>query len=395
MSSSSPPLVYVVALEPSGDVLGSRFMTALRDTADSGVRIEGVGGQLMCGAGLKPLFDPSDLAILGIFEALPKARMILLRVREVLDDIERLQPDVLVTIDSWGFTGRLHKALAKRGSKVKRVRYVAPQVWAWRPGRARQLASWIDHLLTLFPFEPPLFEKHGLKATCVGHPVVEDHPGDPDQELFRELLNIRAGSPVLAVLPGSRMAEVKALMPVFGQVISSLRDVNPDIHVVIPTLGSVEPTVREWASSLAGPVHVVTGSKERNETFAIAGVAIAASGTVTLELAKAGVPHVIAYKVNPFSAFVFRRLAKTKYVNLVNILLGRSVVPECLQESCMAEEIESKVTELLNSSYAKEAQKKGFVEALSLLRRQDVSPSTHAAQIVLGLVHRGLARDIQ
>lgn len=388
MSSSAPPLVYVVALEPSGDVLGSRLMTALHDTADSGVRIEGVGGQLMRGAGLKSLFDPSDLAILGIFEVLPKARLVLRRVREVLDDIERLKPDVLVTIDSWGFTGRVHKALTKNGNKVKRVRYVAPQVWAWRPGRSKQLASWIDHLLTLFPFEPPLFEKHGLKATWVGHPVVEDHTSELDQALFREALNIPVGSPVLAVLPGSRMAEVKALMPIFGQVITGLRTVNPNIHVVVPTLGSVEPGVRKWASSLAGPVHVVTGSKDRNETFAIADVAIAASGTVTLELAKAGVPHVIAYKVNPLSAFAFRRLAKTKFVNLVNILLGRSIVPECLQESCRVEEIESKVTALLNSNSEKEAQKNGFVEALSLLKREDVSPSTYAAQVVLGLVDR-------
>ncbi|NKB45585.1 MAG: lipid-A-disaccharide synthase [Alphaproteobacteria bacterium] len=387
-NTGSSPLVYLVALEPSGDALGARLITALRETSSSGVRIAGVGGEGMENAGLETLFDPSDLAILGIFEVIPKAGLVLRRVREVVADIERVKPDVLITIDSWGFTGRVHKALTKRGSAVKRVRCVAPQVWAWRPGRAKQLAAWIDHLITLFPFEPPLFEAHGLPSTWVGHPVIEDKSVEGDQRSLRTAHNIDENTRVLVVLPGSRKAEVKSLMPIFGDTINRLRGQFPNLHVVIPTIGAVESMVTAWAQSLPGPVEVVTGNDRRDHAFAVADVALAASGTVTLELARAGVPHVIAYKVNPVSAFVFKRLSKTTFVNLINVLLRRDVVPECLQDACKAEVLATEIGTLLTNEAARNTQKRGFSDALDLLRADEKPPSVQAAQVVLGLIEK-------
>ena len=376
--------IYVLALEPSGDILGARLIDALRDQASESVSFSGVGGTAMKAAGLDSLFDPSDLAILGIFEVLPKARTVLRRVRDVLADIERIHPDVLVTIDSWGFTGRVHKALAKKNSTVKRVRYVAPQVWAWRPGRAKQLSGWIDHLLTLFPFEPPLFERHGLAATWVGHPVTETVFGGSSTR-FRSENSLDADAQVLTVLPGSRKSEIHTLMPVFGQAIAQLADRLPEISVAIPTVAHVEAEVRAWAETLPIAAHVVVGSDARDDAFAASSAALSASGTVTLELARAELPHAIAYKVNPFSAFVFRRLAKTRYVNLINVLMGEEVVPECLQERCTAEVLSEVVYSLMESEPQRRKQLYAFHSALAQLSPGEVAPSDGAAKIILEL----------
>jgi lipid-A-disaccharide synthase len=383
---SSPISIYILALEPSGDVLGAKLIAAFKRERPHGIDFSGVGGEAMQSAGFQTLFDPNDLAILGIFEVIPKAGLVIRRVREVLADIERVKPDVLITIDSWGFTGRVHKALAKRGNPVKRVRYVAPQVWAWRPGRAKQLALWIDHLLTLFPFEQPLFERHGLQTTWVGHPVTEEPDRVANGDRFRITYGIADGETILTVLPGSRKAEVRKLMPVFGETIARLRQKIPDLQIVIPTVGNVESDVRIWAQSLEGPVHIIMGNSDRDDAFAASRAALAASGTVTLELAKAGVPHVIAYKVNPFSAFVFRMLAHTKFVNLVNILLNTEIVPECLQDRCT----DGVLTEYLEKLFADEStrarQKAGFQAALQQLKPEGESPSQRAARVVLDMI---------
>lgn len=385
--TATGPSIYILALEPSGDHLGARLMQALKsETADT-VGFAGVGGPAMAEAGLRPLFDPADLAILGIFEVLPKAGLVLRRVREVLDDIERVAPDVLVTIDSWGFTGRIHKALAKKQSPVKRIRYVAPQVWAWRPGRAKQLAGWIDHLLTLFPFEPPLFEQHGLSATWVGHPVTEE-PFSGNAHRFRQEHDVADEATLLSVLPGSRKAEVDSLMPVFGDVIERLAQDLGSLVVAIPTVSSVEIEVRDWAKSLPVPSYVVTGVEGRDDAFAASQAAVAASGTVTLELARAGLPHLIAYKVNPLSAFAFRRLTKTRFVNLVNVLEGEEVIPECLQERCTADQVALEAQTLLDDQSKRGAQVAAFEDAMSQLLPSGRKPSAAAADVILELVRR-------
>ena len=384
--TQSNPSIYLLALEPSGDVLGAKLMQALKQETASSVSIAGVGGAAMRSEGLDSLFDPTELAILGLFEVLPKAGLVLRRVRDVLDDIERRKPDLLVTVDSWGFTGRVHKALSKRHSPIKRVRYVAPQVWAWRPGRAKQLAGWIDHLLTLFPFEPPLFEQHGLAATWVGHPVAESS-GTGDKHRFLSDHGLTERDTVVSVLPGSRRAEVKALMPVFGHTLVNLSENIADLCAVIPTVEGVENAVRTWAESLPVKTLVLSGEEAKYDGFAASSAALAASGTVTLELARAQLPHLIAYKVNPLSAFMFKRLTKTPYVNLINVLCNQLIVPECLQENCTVEKLTAAMKQLIEDDPVRERQREAFKSVMKSLRPDDMPPSQKAARVILELLN--------
>jgi lipid-A-disaccharide synthase len=385
-SGKDRPIVYLLALEPSGDALGAGLIDEIRQELQGEVSFAGVGGPAMQERGLISLFDASDLALLGIFEVLPKARLVFRRVREVLLDIERVQPDILVTIDSWGFTGRIHKALTKRRSVLKRVRYVAPQVWAWRPGRAKQLSRWIDHLLTLFPFEPPLFEAAGLSTTWVGHPVVDRKRDVEAGARLRERLNISESATVLALLPGSRRSEVKSLTPVFSEAITQLQRYIPELVIVVPTVTGVSTEVKNWISTLPGFVHMLEGEADKFAALEASEIALAASGTVTLELARAQVPHVIAYKVNPLSAFVFRRLTLTKYVNLINIILDKQVIPECLQQDCTATQLARELRNLLKGKPGRLDQISAFDEALSQLTPPNGSASQAAALAVVKLL---------
>jgi len=385
---SALPLIYVVAAEPSGDQLGAALMLALNAQTSGQVRFAGVGGPLMAAAGLESLFDPRDLALLGVFEVLPKARMVLRRVRETVKHIEERQPNILVTIDSWGFTGRIHERLTKKGSAIPRVRYVAPQVWAWRPGRAKQLSKWIHHLLTLLPFEPPYFTKHGLPATWVGHPVLEAGFTHGDGVAFRKRHGIGADKRVIGVLPGSRRSEVKRLLPIFKEVVARLAERHADVHVIMPTVDTVAHEVYTASDGWAAPVTVVMDPDQRRDAFAACDSAMAASGTVSLELALAAVPHVIAYKVNRFSALAFRLLSKTKYVNLINILVGHEAVPERLQGKCKPEVIADDLALLMRDEMRRVAQRADFSAALSKLSPGGERPSRKAAQVVLSLMRK-------
>jgi lipid-A-disaccharide synthase len=271
------------------------------------------------------------------------------------------------------------------------VRYVAPQVWAWRPKRAKQLARWIHHLLTLLPFEPPYFERYGLPATWVGHPVIESGFGHGDGATFRKRTGIAPDAPVLALLPGSRRSEVSRLLPVFRQAAQRLARRHPDLHVVITTTESVAHQVYtgirhtdDWTL----PTTVVLDGAERPDAFAACDVALAASGTVSLELALARVPHVIAYKVNPLSALAFRMLTKTRHVNLVNILVGHEAVPERLQGRCRADVLADDLAILLRDEPRRRAQDADFAAALSKLAPAGERPSRKAAETILRLVPR-------
>jgi lipid-A-disaccharide synthase len=380
------PLIYLVACEPSGDQLGALLMTALREQTSGQVRFAGVGGPLMNKAGLNSLFEVRDLALLGVFEVLPKARMVFQRVSKTVADIEARHPDILVTIDSWGFTGRIHERLTKKQNTVPRVRYVAPQVWAWRPGRAKQLARWITHLLTLLPFEPPYFTKHGLQATWVGHPVVESGFTHGDGAAFRKRHGIPPDRRVIGVLPGSRRMEVARLLPVFKEAVAQLAERYPDVHVVIPTVDTVAHQVYMAADGWNAPVTVVMDADQRRDAFAACDVALAASGTVSLELALAGVPHIIAYRVNSLSALAFRFLSRTRYVNLINILVGHEAVPERLQARCRPDVLADDLTLLLRDDMRRVAQRADFAAALSKLTPEGERPSRKAAQTILSLI---------
>ncbi|MCB2107580.1 MAG: lipid-A-disaccharide synthase [Rhodobacteraceae bacterium] len=384
--TADAPLIYLVACEPSGDVLGGSLMHAIAKETGGRVRFAGVGGPAMTKAGLDTLFDPSELALLGIFEVLPKALLVLRRVRETVADIECVKPSILVTIDSWGFTGRIHQRLARAQHDVPRVRYVAPQVWAWRPGRARQLAKWIHRVLTLFPFEPKYFEVAGLPATWVGHPVIESGAGKGDGAKFRTAHAINDGMPVVCVLPGSRKGEVSRLLPIFRETLKIAAAKLSKFQIVIPTVPAMEALVKSEVSRWPWPAIIVVTPEARDDAFAASRAALAASGTVTLELALAKVPHVIAYRVNALSALAFRMLAKTKSVNLINILLGRPVIAERLQGDCRPEILAEDLVSLVNDDQARAAMLKAFKEAISTLSPADGPPSRAAARAVLAMI---------
>ncbi|MGH6981170.1 MAG: lipid-A-disaccharide synthase [Stellaceae bacterium] len=381
---SDAPLIYVIAGEPSGDLLGGRIMAALKTETQGRVRFAGIGGARMTEQGLSSLVPISELAVMGLAEVLPHARRILQRIRQTVADIEARRPDVVVTIDSSGFNWRVSRRLREAGNKVKLVHVVAPMVWAWRAYRAAEIARWYDRLLVLLPFEPPYFQKHGLTTDFIGHPVIESGANKGDGAAFRARHDIAADAPILIVLPGSRRGEVSRLLAPFTAVVDRLARRYPNLRVVVPTLDNVAAAVRaaKWP---VVPV-VVKGEAEKHAGFAAGNVALAASGTVALELAMAHLPSVIAYRINPLTHFVARRMVKVKYANLVNLLLDRSAVPEFIQAECTPERLADSVAHLLDDVGARAEQIAAYDAALAMLGRESEAPSRRAARQILAML---------
>jgi lipid-A-disaccharide synthase len=385
-------LVFLIAGEPSGDVLGGALMRALKERTGGAVAFAGIGGERMAAEGLDSLVPLHELAVMGIAEVLPRARLILRRVRETADAIVRLRPTAVVTIDSSGFTWRVAHALRRRGETLPLIHYVAPMVWAWRAGRARRVARWYDHLMCLLPFEPPYFSRVGLAASWVGHPVLESGLDKGDGAAFRARHGLSPEMPLLSVLPGSRQGEARRLLPVFGEAVRRLAAAFPTLRLVIPTVPNVRPLVEAATRAWALPVVVVDGADAKRDAFAASRAALAASGTVALELAMARLPAVIAYRVNPLTGFLAERLVKVPYVNLVNLLLDREAVPELLLERCTPEALESAIARLLADDAARAGQIAAYAEALALLGKDGAPPSLRAADVVLDVIaERGRA----
>ena len=310
--------IYLIAGEPSGDLLGSRLMRAMIAKKPD-IEFFGIGGETMEREGLRSLFDISELAVMGIFEVIPSIPRILGRIKQTIADIERIKPDVVVTIDSWSFSARIHKALRKKNLHIPQVHYVAPQVWAWKKKRAKTMYKYIDCLLTLFPYEPKYFTPYRLRAEFVGHPVIESPVIYGNKTDFRERFNIEDTLNVMAILPGSRKNEVARLLPVFLSAARKFYQKNPNFVFVIPTVHTVEKKVRDMASKSDLPIIVLNTEADRHDAFMASDIAIAASGTVALELAMIDVPHLIAYKVSPLTAFLVKHFLKIEFVNLSNI----------------------------------------------------------------------------
>jgi len=377
--------VFVIAGEPSGDVLGARLMTALRELAPDGVDFAGIGGERMTTEGLSPLFPMNELAHFGLLEVLPHIRELKRRIEETAAEIVRSRPSVVVTIDSPGFTMRVAQRVRKAAPDIPLVHYVAPSVWAWKPGRAKRYATVFDHLLALLPFEPPYFTAEGLACDFVGHAVVEGaRPGDGER--FRLEHGIPPEATVLVVLPGSRRGEVTRLLPVFGETVRRLHAARPDLVVVAPTVETVRDRVRVGVTDWGARVIVTEGDVARRDAFATARAALAASGTISLELALARLPSVIAYKLNPLTYRVAKLLVRVKWVNLVNIMLDKGLVPELLQGECRADKLAPAVTRLLDDEAAR-AEQIAAAETIShLLGADDEAPSRRAARVILSRV---------
>ena len=322
--------VYIIAGEPSGDLLGSRFMRAMVKKTNGQVEFYGVGGESMEKAGLKSLFDISDLAIMGLAEVIPSIPKVLRLIKQTVADIEKVKPDVVITIDSWSFGSRVQKILRRKKLGIPQVHYVAPQVWAWKKKRARTMYKYVDHLLTLLPQEPKYFTPYGLAATFVGHPVIESKVIHGSGDDFRKKFAISADKKIIAVLPGSRKTEVAKMLPVFLEAAQKLYLEDNSLCFVIPTVKTVAGMVRQMVGGSGLPITIVEDEDDRHNAFKASAAAMAASGTVALELAIAGVPHIIGYKVSPLTAVLVRKFMHIQFVNLSNIMLGREVVPELL-----------------------------------------------------------------
>lgn len=375
--------IYLIAGEPSGDMLGARLMRALKKQSPD-VQIMGVGGENMEKEGLKSLFDISDLAIMGLAEVIPSIPKVLKHIRETVADIEKNQPDAVITIDSWSFCARVHKALRKKKVKTLQMHYVAPQVWAWKKGRAKTMYKYIDHLLTLFPNEPAYFTPYHLPTDFVGHPVIESSMIETNPEDFLKKYHIPADKKIFLLLPGSRHNEVSRLLPVFLRAAAELKQKHPELFFVLPTVRTVEKRVQTMLKEYKSDILVISNSQERYAASRAAAAAIAASGTVALELAVIDIPHLVAYKVPAVTAMLARLLTNIRYVNLTNILLNKLIVPELLQEDCNTENLVATAENLLDTnSQLFQNEKKGFNELKEALGFGKIRPSEKAAEIIL------------
>lgn len=377
------PLIYLVAGEASGDVLGARLMTALRERRPA-LRFAGIGGPRMAAHGLASLFPMHQLALMGFVEVLPKLAALRRHLRETVADIAARRPAVVVTIDSPGFTLRVLRAIAPLG--VRRAHYVAPQVWAWRPGRVRHYPGLWDRLLCLLPFEPAFFARHGLPASFVGHPVLESGADHGDAARFRAGYGLAATARVLILMPGSRAGEVARHLPVFEAALQRIAAQVPGLAPVVPVAASVAETVsaatRDWA---VRPVLVHTEA-DKYDAFAAAAAALTKSGTSTLELAMAGVPMLVTYRVNPVSAAIARRLVTVPHATILNLIAGREIIPELLQEACTPDRLAAALLPLLTDPAVAEAQRAACRAALATLAPATGTPSQAAAAEVLALL---------
>jgi len=369
-----PKKLYLIAGEPSGDQLGANLITALRENCTEQRKpmpdLYGVGGERMADLGFKSLFSINDLAVMGLLEVLPHIRRLKRRLQETVDDIIAHQPDVVVTIDSPGFTYRVASQIReKMGKSIPLVHYVAPTVWAWKPERAAKMARLYDQLLVLLPFEPPYFEKEGLECHFVGHPIAETvQISQQDREAYRESKLHEEGGHILLLLPGSRKGEVKKLLPVFKETVAILsQKMDKPLALVLPTVSTVADLVAEKTRSWPWPVHIVRDSQEKTLAFQSSDVALAASGTVALETAAAALPTVVGYRLNPITYLMVRRMVQVQWVSLVNLLLQKEVIPECLQKDCQPEILADHLFKLLKDPSVSEAQKASFADAMALL----------------------------
>ncbi|MGE0716163.1 MAG: lipid-A-disaccharide synthase [Alphaproteobacteria bacterium] len=384
MSAGAPPLVFLVAAEPSGDAIGGKLMAALKRATAGNVAFAGIGGERMAAEGLASRVPLSALSLFGVLEVLPQAMRILRLVRETADAAIAARPAAIVTIDSSGFNFRLAERLRAGGYRGPLIHYVAPQLWGWwRPAKARALARHYDDVMALFPFEPAFFANRGIACSFVGHPAVEEGFGDGDGWGFRARHRIPAATPLLAVLPGSRGSEVKRLLPVFGDTVDRLRRRIPDLTLVLPTVPTVADRVEAAANTWRVPAIVVRDPAEKRDAFAAATAALAASGTVTLELALARTPFVVTYLMNALTIWMIRRAKTVDYATIVNIVMGREIVPELLQEKCRPDLLARACLPLLTDEAAREAQRRDLAAAIGRLGMEGPPPSERAAAIVL------------
>ena len=380
--------IFLVATEESGDRLGAALMKVLRQRLGDAVAFEGVGGRAMAKEGLATLFPIEELSIVGLAAVVKQLPKILRLIRQTTAAALAAEPDVLVIIDSPDFTHRVARRVRARDPTIPIVNYVSPSVWAWRQGRARAMRRYVDHVLALLPFEPAAYQRlAGPPCSYVGHPLTEQfatlRPNAAEQAR-------RDGEPpVLLVLPGSRRSEVRHHLAVFGAALGMLRDQGVRFELMLPTMPHLIDTVREGIADWPVAPDIVMGEAEKRAAFRSARAALAKSGTVTLELAIAGVPMVTAYKVGELEAFILRRAIKVQSVILANLVIGKEVIPEFLQENCTPENLTRALGAILGDTPERRRQVEAFETIEAIMSTGKEPPSVRAADIVLATMRKG------
>ena len=379
--------IFLIATEESGDKLGAGLMKVLRQRLGDAVQFEGVGGRAMAREGLTSLFPIEELSIMGFTGVVKQLPKILRLIRQTVDAVIEAEPDILVIIDSPDFTHRVARRVRKRESTIPIIDYVSPSVWAWRPGRARAMRGYVDHVLALLPFEPEAYRRlHGPPCSYVGHSLIEQLATLRPNALEQQRRD--AEPPVLLVLPGSRGSEIRQHLGIFGEALGRVRTAGTAFELVLPTTPHLVDAVRQGVERWPVAPRIVTGEAEKRAAFRIARAALAKSGTVTLELALAGVPMVTAYRVGSAEAWILRRAIKVKSVILANLVLGQEVIPEFLQENCTAEKLAPALADMLTDSAPRRQQVEAFAGLDAIMSTGNVSPSVRAADIVLETMRR-------
>jgi lipid-A-disaccharide synthase len=379
--------IFLIATEESGDRLGASLMKVLRQRLGGAVHFEGVGGQAMAREGLTSLFPIEELSIMGFSAVVKRLPLILRHIRQTADAVMRAAPDILVIIDSPDFTHRVARRVRARDPSIPIVDYVSPSVWAWRPGRARAMRGYIDHVLALLPFEPEAYQRlRGPPCSYVGHPLTEQidvlRPS-PEEQKRRD-----QQPPVLLVLPGSRRSEVGHHMAAFGQTLSLLHAEGMPFELILPTMPHLQDAVSEGLKNWPVQPRIAIGEREKTAAFRIARAALAKSGTVTLELAVAGVPMVTAYRTSAVEAWIARRAVNVTSVILANLVVGENVIPEFLQKDCTPEKLMPALRDVLTDSPLRRRQLEAFAKIDAIMSTGNEPPSVRAADIVLATLRK-------
>jgi lipid-A-disaccharide synthase len=383
--------LFIVAGEHSGDALGGKLMATLNAQCKGRIHYLGVGGENMERAGLSSQFPLEDVAVMGPLAILAGLPRIMRRVYRTVDAAVAAEPDAVVIIDAPEFTHPIAKRIRKRAPQIPIIDYVSPSVWAWRPGRARKMRAYVDHVLALLPFEPAAHERLGGPPTSyVGHPLIErlDELSELDPMPLVERLGIDPGKLVLVVLPGSRNSEVSRLMEPFGAALELLHSRRIRPQVIIPTVPHVKPLVERLAQPWVIKPHIVEGDADKWRAFRLAHAALAASGTVTLELALAGTPMTVAYRVDGVAARM-RFLLNVPSVVLANLVLDENAFPEYLQEDCTPEKLAASLEQLLRDTPQRRAQLAALSRIPHKMLLDGATPSERAAEIVLEYAAHG------
>jgi len=385
---SRPLTIMLVVGEPSGDQLGAQLMAGLKQLAGDSVRIVGVGGAAMTAQGLHSLFPLDATSVMGLREVVPRVPAILRRVREASDFALQTKPDLVVLIDSPDFTHRIAQRIKRRDATIRTANYPPPQVWASRSYRARKMARYMDAVLTFFPFEAAFFERYAIRAVNVGYPVIERASAIAGGEELRRRLGIGENARLLGVLPGSRRNEIRFILPVFRAAVAILAREIPNLVCVLPTISHVAHLVRAGVADWPTPLHVVQSDAEKFAAFDAADAALAASGTVTSELALAKTPMVVAYRVGWLTYALAKPFMHVPYMVLVNLVLGRKAVPEFAQYEATPKALAHALKPLLTDEAARAKQITDLEEGVRVFGMGQQAPSVRAARAVLELARQ-------